>query len=81
MDGEVDEGSINPTLKRSGPSININVLGEDGMSIPGTKVTLTCGQPQRSVQGTDQGYGIFEFKDAIPARGTEECKIIVEAPG
>ena len=81
IDGEVDEGSINPTLKRSGPSIKVNVPGEDGQSIPGTKVTLTCGQPPRSVKGTDDGFGTFEFQDAIPTEGTEECKIIVEAPG
>ena len=79
--GEVDEGTTNPTLTPSGPSIQINVPSEDGQPIPGANVTLICGHPPRSVHGIDQGHGTFKFEDVAPASGTEECKINVKAPG
>ena len=79
--GVVDEGTTNPTLTPSGTPIVINVAGDNGPPIPGANVTLICGKPPRSVRGIDQGDGTFKFEDAASASGTEECEIVVEAPG
>ena len=80
-DGEVDEGTANPTLMKSGPPVNINLSGENGEPVTGATVTLNCGDPRRSQQGVEQGRGAYRVKDAVAARGYEDCDLVVEVSG
>ena len=80
-DGEVDDGTANPTLLKSGPPVNVNLSGENGEPVTGATVALNCGDPRRSQQGIEQGRGTYRVKDAVLARGHEDCDLVVEVPG
>ena len=78
--GEVDEGTTNPTMT-PGSDVEVKPLDEEGNPIPGAKVTLECGVPPRTYTANDQGDGTYIFKDAVPQTGLEDCELTVEAPG
>ena len=80
VDGEVVKGTLNPTMT---PAVDFVVKPQDesGETVPGSSVTLVCGDPPRSYSGKERDDGSHIFKDAIPETGREDCEITVEAPG